>query len=174
MKKREVKIFSISILGVYLILTGCSAPTYGTGKAASLQFFEDVANITSLTPTNNKSQLVMKLRPKLVIPNSSALGILPLPQQDVAQESSFNGKATLNQHIGGKRVSVLPPKVSSMNGDIDDSNSVSQLNAKQRHEYLRRKRAQIGSAQYRRYLTEPPLSYRQPAKLAPIGQKGKK
>ncbi|CDO46290.1 hypothetical protein AT246_01570 [Bartonella henselae] len=173
MKKREVKIFSTSMLGVYLILTGCSAPTYGTGKPASLQFFEDVANITSLTPTNNNSQLVMKPHPKLVMPSSSALRFLPPPQQDVAQESSFNGKATLNQHTGSGKVFGFPKKVSSMNGDIDSSKSVSRLSTKQRYEYLRLQRAQVGSAQYRQYLTEPPLSYRQPARIAPVGQQDK-
>ncbi len=154
-----------------LVLTGCglSAPTYGTGKPASLQFFEDVANITSLTPTNNTSQIVMKSRPKLVIPSPGSRVILPLPQQEVAQEGSFAGTATLKQHPSRGRNSVLPKKVSS----IDGSENISRLNAKQRQEYLRRQRAQVGSAEYRRYLTEPPLSYRQPAKTAPVGQLGK-
>ncbi|KEC55773.1 hypothetical protein [Bartonella koehlerae] len=165
MKKREVKIFSTSILGLCLILTGCSAPTYGTDKPASLQFFEDVANIASLTPTNNNSQLIMKPRPKLVMPNSSTLRVLPLPQQDLEQQGSL-----FNQHTGDGRVSVFPKKVSSMNGDIDGSKSVSRLSAKQRHEYLRRRRAQVGSAQYRQYLTEPPLGYRQPARITPVDQ----
>ncbi|GAA5105763.1 hypothetical protein GCM10023261_05450 [Bartonella jaculi] len=146
-----------------LVLTGCgsSAPTYGTGKPASLQFFEDVANITSLTPTNNASQLVMKPRPKLVVPSLGSRVILPLPQQDLAQDAL--------QHPDRSRGPVFPKKVSS----IDSSENVSRLNAKQRQEYLRRQRAQAGSAEYRRYLTEPPLSYRQPAKTAPVGQQGK-
>ncbi|EJF81410.1 Uncharacterised protein [Candidatus Bartonella washoeensis] len=171
MKKREVKIFSTSILGVCLILTGCglSAPTYGTGKPASLQFFEDVANITSLTPTNNTSQLVMKSRPKLVMPSPGSRVILPLPQQDVTQAGSFGGTATLKQHPDRGSVSVFPQKVSS----IDGSENVSRLNAEQRQEYLRRQRAHVGSPEYRRYLTEPPLSYRQPARTAPVGQQGK-
>ncbi|WP_409361538.1 hypothetical protein ACRPOS_000735 [Bartonella heixiaziensis] len=164
MKKRESKVFSTSILGMCLVLTGCglSAPTYGTGKPASLQFFEDVANITSLTPTNNTSQLVMKSRPKLVVPSSSSRAVLPLPQQDVAQDG-------LKQHPDRGRVPVFPKKVTS----IDGSENVSRVNAKQRQEYLRRQRARVGSAEYRRYLTEPPLSYRQPARTAPVGQQGK-
>ncbi|ETS13428.1 hypothetical protein [Bartonella quintana] len=177
MKKREIKIFSASILGMCFVLTGCnlSSPTYGTGKPASLQFFEDVANITSLKPTHNNSQLVIKSHPKLVMPSPGSLGVLPLPEQDVEQDSSFNRRATSELHVGGDgRISVFPKKVSSVNGhaDIDSSENISQLNATQRYEYLRRQRAQVGSAKYRQYLTEPPLSYRQRAKITPVGQQG--
>ncbi|WP_375644617.1 MULTISPECIES: hypothetical protein [unclassified Bartonella] len=163
MRKREIKIFPIGILGMCFVLTGCnlSAPTYGTDKPVSIQFFEDVANITSLTPTNNSSQIVMKPHPKLVIPSPSSRGFLPIPQQD----RSVNEIAASKKHQGNKS---FPHKGSSINGA--GSENPSQLNAKQRQEYLRRQRAQVGSSKYRRYLTEPPLSYRQPAKTAPIGR----
>lgn len=96
MKECEVKILSISILGLCIILTGCnlSAPTYGTGKAASLQFFEDIANIVSLTPKNNNSQLVMKSRPKLVEVKPESHLVLPIPQQEVAQGNALGKKTT--------------------------------------------------------------------------------
>lgn len=161
MRKREVKIFPAGILGICFVLTGCnlSAPTYGTNKPVSVQFFEDVANIASLTPVNNSSQIVIKPRPELVIPSASARRFLPLPQQD----RSINKGAASKQHQGN---ASFPHKGSSVNGV--SSENPSQLNAKQRQEYLRRQRAQVGSPKYRRYLTEPPLSYRQPAKTAPI------
>lgn len=163
MRKREVKIFPAGILGICLVLTGCSlsAPTYGTNKPVSIQFFEDVANIASLTPVNNSSQIVMKPRQELVIPSPSSRKFLPLPQQ----ERSANKIAASKQHQGSPS---FPHKGSSVNG-VSSENPL-QLNAKQRQEYLRRQRAQVGSPKYRRYLTEPPLSYRQPAKTAPIGR----
>ncbi|GAA4663203.1 hypothetical protein [Bartonella pachyuromydis] len=164
MKKREVKILPAGILGICFMLTGCgvSAPTYGTDKPVSLQFFEDVANIASLTPTNDNSQLVMKPHPKLVIPKFSSRLVLPVPQQNTAASK---------QHSDGK-VAVFPKKQLSVNEYTSATNSenTSQLRAAQRQEYLRRQRARVGSAQYRRYLTEPPLSYRQPAKIAPVGK----
>ncbi|GAA5098353.1 hypothetical protein GCM10023260_08800 [Bartonella acomydis] len=140
-----------------------SAPTYGTDKSVSLQFFEDVANLASFTSTNNNSQLVMKPHPKLVIPKSGSRLVLPLPQQDVAASK---------QHSDSSRVSNLPKKQSSVNAytNADSSDNISRLHAKQRQEYLRRQSARVGSAKYRRYLTEPPLSYRQPAKIAPAGK----
>ncbi|EJF83612.1 hypothetical protein [Bartonella rattimassiliensis] len=163
MRKREVKIFPIAILGICCVLTGCnlSAPTYGTDKPVSIQFFEDVANIASLTPTNNSSQLVMKPHPKLVIPSPRSRRFLPLPQQD----RFVNKIAESKQHQ--ENTSFLH-KESSFNG-VGSENS-SQLNAKQRREYSRRQRAQVGSPKYRRYLTEPPLNYRQPAKITPTGR----
>ncbi|WP_455466352.1 hypothetical protein [Bartonella sp. B39] len=170
MKKCAVKILPASILSMCFILTGCglSAPTYGTDKAVSLQFFEDVANLASLTSANDNSQLVMKSHPKLVMPKPGSLRVLPLPQQD----NSFGGAETSKQHFDGRRGSVLPKKVSSVDEHADtvDSESISRLNVKQRQEYLRLQRARVGSAKYRRYLTEPPLSYRQPAKIAPVGK----
>lgn len=163
MRKREIKIFPIGILSICFVLAGCSlsAPTYGTNKPVSIQFFEDVANIASLTPVNNSSQIVLKPRPKLVIPNPSSHSFLPLPQQD----RSVNKIAASKQHQGSPS---FPHKESSVDGI--GSENPSQLNAKQRQEYLRRQRAQVGSSKYRRYLTEPPLSYRQPAKIAPTGR----
>lgn len=163
MRKREIKIFPIGILSICFVLTGCSlsAPTYGTNKPVSIQFFEDVANIASLTPVNNSSQLVMKPRPELVIPSSSSRSFLPLPQQD----KSVNKIAASEQHQGSSSISHKRSSVNAIG-----SENPSQLNAKQRQEYLRRQRAQVGSSKYRRYLTEPPLSYRQPAKIVPTGR----
>nr|WP_244979323.1 hypothetical protein [Bartonella queenslandensis] len=153
----------MGILSICFVLTGCglSAPTYGTNKPVSIQFFEDVANIASLTPVNNNSQIVLKPRPELVIPSPSSRSFLPLPQQD----RSVNKIAESKQHQGSPS---FPHKGSSVNGI--GSENPSQLNEKQRQEYLRRQRAQVGSSKYRRYLTEPPLSYRQPAKIAPTGR----
>ncbi|WP_026017291.1 hypothetical protein [Bartonella birtlesii] len=168
MKRYEVKILPVSILGICFVLTGCGmpAPTYGTGKPVSLQFFEDVANIASLTSTNDNSHLVMKPHPKLVIPRFGSRLVLPLPQQDTAASK---------QYAGSGEVSVFPKKQSSVNEytNTTDSENISRLSAKQRQEYLRRRSARVGSAKYRRYLTEPPLSYRQPAKIAPVGKVSK-
>ncbi|MET3560410.1 hypothetical protein ABID39_001107 [Bartonella japonica] len=142
MKKREVKILLISILGLCVVLTGCnlSAPTYGTGKVVSLQFFEDIANIGSLKTKNNNSQLVMKPRPELVEVKPSSHLVLPIPQQEMIQDNSFGKKTTRKQYP------------SNVHTDISSSprnKSVLQLNEKQRQEYLRRQRAQVGSAKYR-------------------------
>nr|WP_246588249.1 hypothetical protein [Bartonella raoultii] len=141
------------------ILCGCglSAPTYGTDKPVSLQFFEDIANMTSLTPTNNSNQLVLKSRPQLVIPSAGARAVLPLPQQ---QERSVEKTTKLKQYLSEEKASA----------GIAGSKSIAQLKAKQRQEYLRLRRERVGNTHYRRYLTEPPLSYRQPAKTAPAGR----
>ncbi|WP_208431972.1 hypothetical protein, partial [Bartonella bovis] len=118
------------------------------------------------------SQLIMKPHSKLVMPKFGSHLVLPLPQQDIAQNSSLGRAETTKQHLDNGRVPVFPKKISLINkhANAADSESIPQLNAKQQQEYLRRQRARGGSAKYRRYLTEPPLSYRQPAKIVPVGQ----
>ncbi|WP_019222256.1 hypothetical protein [Bartonella rattaustraliani] len=174
MRKREIKILSVGSLILCVVLTGCnlSAPTYGTGKTVSLQFFEDIANIASLTPKNNNSQIVMKDHPKLVEVKPGSHLVLPRPQQEVAKDNSLGKMTTRKQYHTHGKGGGLAQEESQVN-KRSNAQSVSRLNEKQRQEYLRRQRAQVGSAKYRRYLTEPPLSYRQPAKIAPADKQGK-
>ncbi|AQX30142.1 hypothetical protein [Bartonella schoenbuchensis] len=138
MKKREVKIVLMSTLSVCFILTGCRvpAPTYGTDKAVSLQFVDDIVSLVPSSSTDN-NQPVMKQRPELVYPGPDSRAVLPPPQAD---------------SVGGS------PQVNVK---------------KRRKKYLfRRQAAGEGNVNYQRDLSEPPLIYRQPAKTAPVGQKG--
>ncbi|WP_336278844.1 hypothetical protein [Bartonella sp. CB175] len=175
MEKRELKIFSISILGVCSILTGCSlsAPTYGTGRAVSIQFLRDIANAVSLRSKNNHDQFVMKSHPKLVLPKLGSHITLPQPQKDVTGYRVFSGTATRRRYLRNSRVSVVSKKSLSVNeytGNNDPKGFV-RLNAKHRQEYLRLQKER--SVKKKSFLIEPPLNYRQPARTAPIGQRGK-
>nr|CBI78748.1 conserved hypothetical protein [Bartonella sp. AR 15-3] len=143
-----------------------SGPTYGTDKTVSLQFFDDITNLASLRSKNKNSQLVMKQRSQLVFPEPSARVNLPLPQVDSAEINSHNEIEMSKQFQKNLRNGVGANK---MNANFDDPKGVVQLNEKQqREEYLRRRKEAIGgNANYRRYLSEPPLIYRQPAVTAP-------
>ncbi|WP_407965644.1 hypothetical protein [Bartonella sp. C271] len=186
MNKYAMKIFLASTLSVCYILTGCnlSGPTYGTDKTVSLQFFDDITNLASLRSKNKNSQLVMKQRRQLVFPEPNAHVVLPLPQVDSTEINSHNeiemseqsqknfrnGVGANKMHSNGK-VSFSPDKkvVTRDHANFDDPKGVVQLNEKQqREEYLRRRKEAVGgNANYRRYLSEPPLIYRQPAVTAP-------
>nr|CBI81705.1 conserved hypothetical protein [Bartonella schoenbuchensis R1] len=112
------------------------APTYGTDKAVSLQFVDDIVSLVPSSSTDN-NQPVMKQRPELVYPGPDSRAVLPPPQAD---------------SVGGS------PQVNVK---------------KRRKKYLfRRQAAGEGNVNYQRDLSEPPLIYRQPAKTAPVGQKG--
>ncbi|AQX22434.1 MULTISPECIES: hypothetical protein [unclassified Bartonella] len=187
MNRYAMKILLASTLSVCCILTGCnlSAPTYGTDKTASLQFFDDITNLASLRSKNKNSQIVMKQRSKLVFPEPNAHVVLPPPQIDSTEINSHNEMEVSGQSQKNLRGGVEANRVNSHGNssdkklvrkdrtNLDDPEGIVQLNEKQqREEYLRRrKEAAGGSANYRRYLSEPPLIYRQPAVTAPAGPK---
>ncbi|CBI75881.1 conserved protein of unknown function [Bartonella clarridgeiae 73] len=174
------------------MLAGCnlSAPTYGTDKTASLQFVDDITNLASLRSKNKNNQLVMKQRPQLVFPEPNARVVLPPPQVDITEidsydemevseqsQKSLQGGVGANRANSNDKVSLSSDKKVVTRGriNIDDSEGIVQFNEKQqREEYLRRRQeADGGNANYRRYLSEPPLIYRQPAVTASAGQKDK-
>ncbi|AQX27493.1 MULTISPECIES: hypothetical protein [unclassified Bartonella] len=192
MNRYAMKIFLAGILSVCFMLTGCnlSAPTYGTDKTASLQFVDDITNLASLRSKNKNSQLVMKQRPRLIFPESSARTVLPPPQVDITEINSYDememseksqknlqGGAAINRVNSYGNISLSADKkiVTRGPGNIDNSEGIIQFNEKQqREEYLRRRQdADGGNANYRRYLSEPPLIYRQPGVTAPLERKDK-
>lgn len=160
-----------------LALSGCiSGPTYGTGKGANTQLFEDVTSILSFGPNRSGPEIEYKPRPELVRPASTA--VLPPPQQDArtAQDgvwpespeerlARIRAEATENQETAGYRAPVI--------ADVRSPETQNLSPQEQRAEFQRRRQqAMQGSATQRRYLSEPPIEYRQPAETAPAGELG--
>ncbi len=177
-------------------LSGCTSPTYGTGKSQGSQLLDDVSNIASFGPGKNQQHIDYKPRPDLVRPGAGDKGQLPPPQQSVAgagdpnwPESPEQRRKRLRDEITAKRdepgyVSPVEP-----DGPVNDSSrlilptgaSRSQALAARnqavdpaRVEAYKKARAEQnqGSATNRKYLSEPPLTYRQPAATAPTGELG--
>lgn len=180
------------------MLSACvGGPTYGTSKSSAEQFFDDLSNIATIGNLNKQTKLDTKPRPELVPPAPSAVtSALPLPQENVARVNApdwpespeerrerFRGEATQNQanpnYVSPIISSRKPEEQPYLPDGLDrvrereswmPSAKVTQM---QRQEYLRRKReTEGGSANVRKYLSEPPLDYRQPATSAPIGEMG--
>lgn len=146
------------------LLSGCmSSPTYGTGKTANQQLIEDVTGILALGP-EDKPQIAYTPRGELVRP--ATMEVLPEPQQDVASaenpawpESPEQRRRRIREEAD-ERGGAHPEVIASAPGD-------------QRVELRRRIRENNqGEATNRRYLSEPPLTYRQPAADAPAGELG--
>ena len=194
-KKREVAIIVTGMVTAGLMLTGCgvSSPTYGTDKSTGKQLVDDFSNITSNRSNNNRNQIDTKPRPELVRPAPGTKGVLPQPQTNVAQTGTpdwpespeqkrqrLRDEATANQNNPNYVSPIVPDsgKETKSTGSSDWLNGIhrnEQVNndKEQRAEFLRRKReTQGGSSTTRKYLSEPPLSYRQPAASAPIGDQG--
>ncbi|UXN05824.1 hypothetical protein [Bartonella sp. HY761] len=195
MSKLKTGIIITGTLVLSISVSGCvSGPTYGTDKSSGQQMVDDFSNLFSFR-TNKNSGIEVKPRPELVRPNEATKNNLPTPQQSVASAGSpdwpespeqrrnrLRAEATANQN----NPDYVSPITSSpgnaeryLSSGIDaaadraDRMPTQAVAKKQREEYLRRKKeASGGTATERKYLSEPPIAYRQPAATAPVNEQG--
>ena len=194
-KKRDAGIITISMVTAGFVLSGCiSSPTYGTDKTTGQQLIDDFSNIASIKSNTNKNQVDTRPRPELVRPAPGTKGVLPQPQASVAKAGSpdwpespeqrrqrLRDEATANQNnpnyvspiVSDGSQSGKTTGSSEWQDGIHRNDGAKGNDKEQRAEYLRRKKEnEGGSATTRKYLSEPPLTYRQPAASAPIGDEG--
>jgi hypothetical protein len=170
-----------------LVLSGCMGPTYGTGKPAAEQLFEDVSTSVAMTPRRSEP-IAYNPRPELVRPASTM--VLPTPQEPAtrAENASWpespeerlariRGEATANQDNPFYRSPVntgasgTTEVASNVNPNMDPDFALTPT-VQQRAEFQRRAATRQGSPTTRRYLSEPPLEYRVPTETAPAGELG--
>ncbi len=195
--KIEGRIFAFATVLASLGLAGCvSDPTYGTGKSASTQLLDDMSSIASFGPKRNTG-LEYKPRPELVKPVAGQKQSLPQPQESVARagdpswpESPEERRKRLRAEIEANRdnpnfVSPIAPDGPS---GVAPRRQILPSGSSRREEYASRdsvvdpavaaaaKQAAVdragGSATQRKYLSEPPVAYRQPAATATAGELG--
>lgn len=195
--KIEGRIFAFATVLASLGLAGCvSDPTYGTGKSASTQLLDDMSSIATIGP-KKRTGIEYKPRPELVKPVAGQKESLPQPQESVARagdpswpESPEERRKRLRAEIEANRdnpnfVSPIAPDSPS---DFTPRRQILPSGASRREDYASRdsvadpavaaaaKQAQLdragGSATQRKYLSEPPVSYRQPAATAAVGDLG--
>jgi hypothetical protein len=188
------------VMASSLVLGGCmGSPTYGTDKTAGEQLLTDVSNIVSVQP-KRKAPIDYKPRPDLVRPAPGEQPTLPAPQESAANstsnpdwpESPEQRRARLNKEITENR--DKPGFESPIVADIDAAPGANSYTrrppgesarsldsgvrpvgeaAQQRQEVQRRlKEQRQGSETTRKYLSEPPLDYRQAAASAPQDELG--
>jgi hypothetical protein len=177
-----------------LLAAGCTgAPTYGTGTPADKQLLNDVTGIIQLGP-KDKPRIDNRPRPELVRPAKSELAVLPPPQDDVATSANpqwpespearrrkLRMEATANQSdptyvpdIEGPESSPRRAGVIHTKGYDVYLDGSSPVGESDRSKEFKRRQAinKQGSPTTRRYLSEPPLTYREPAASAPSDQLG--
>jgi hypothetical protein len=177
-----------------LFAAGCTgAPTYGTGTPADKQLLDDVTGIITLGP-KEKPRADHRPRPELVRPGKSEVAVLPPPQSDVATSANpqwpespearrqrLRMEATANQgdpnyepQIAGPTSSAPQVGVIRSRGEpVYTMGGGPGYNRDQSAEFKRRMAInKQGSETERRYLSEPPLTYRQPSATAPSDQLG--
>jgi hypothetical protein len=169
-------------------LSGCmSSPTYGTDKTATEQLVDDLNNAVSLAPTR-REPIDYKPRPPLVKPAPGEKETLPPPQEDITRTASAEWPESPEQRRARLRAYAtehrddpnFDPQIENDIGGVpivprsysDKKNSspftYQREAARQRAEVKRRlAENKQGDPTTRKYLSEPPLTYRQAADTAP-------
>lgn len=183
-----------SLVAAAALLSGCmSSPTYGTDKTANAQLMSDMGGILSFRD-KKKAAIEYAPRPELVKP-AKGQETLPPPQDSVATASNPNWPESPEARLARLRAEadanldnpnynspIVPDMVSANpkrktltgNGRAEESGvmDVSQA-AAQKAEYQKRvAETRQGSSQTRKFLSEPPIDYRQAAADAPTGELG--
>jgi hypothetical protein len=158
------------------LLAGClSAPTYGTGTRADMQLLQDVSNLMSVSPNNNKAEIEYKPRPEIVAPAST--DVLPAPQPKVTDAAQWpespeerrarvRAEATANQDNQFYQSQV----VSTGMGQVNDGRPLTP--EEQRQRFKAAMQVQSGAYQGRRFLSDPPSELKVAAATAPTDDLG--
>lgn len=179
-----------ALIAASLTVSGCLGPTYGTDKTSTGQLLDDLGNIASIGNSNKGAGIEYKPRPAIVKPTNTAS--LPAPQQDVAENNpawvespeetrkrliaeADAGGANYNSPLATRVATSSGPGVPVAGRAADGPPTPTQVmnQAKQREQYQQARKIQQGAySDRRRYLSDPPLTYRQPAETAPVGDLG--
>lgn len=173
-----------------LALSACmGAPTYGTGTPADEQLLEDLSGALSLAP-KDRADIDYAPRPGIVMPPSRE--VLPPPQEKVTASSS-QWPESPEQRLARVRADATAHQddpnydsgiVRDVKRDEDrpkqprtrwtETEFQSQAKGVGKREAFDRRLAETkqGSPTRRRYLSEPPRVYRDPAPTAPSGDIG--
>ena len=178
-----------------IALSGCmSSPTYGTDKTAAAQLFDDVSGAASITP-KHRDPIDYKPRPDLVKPAPGQKENLPPPQQSIETASAdwpespeqrrarIRADATAHQNDphyqpeAVEDVQTNPEAVKKAMAESGSSHpprwSPDDSSATRSAEIQRRLAEQKQcDPTVRKYLSEPPLAYRQAAATAPQNELG--
>ncbi|MGX5804676.1 hypothetical protein ACWGS9_25995 [Bradyrhizobium sp. Arg314] len=178
-----------------MALSGCmSSPTYGTDKTAAAQLFDDVSGAAAITP-KHRDPIDYKPRPDLVKPAPGQKENLPPPQQSIqtastdwpespeARRARIRADATAHQNDPNyqpEAVEDVQTDPVSVKKAMDDSGSShpprwtpEDSNTTRKAEIQRRLAEQKqGDPSTRKYLSEPPLAYRQASAAAPQNELG--
>ncbi|GGD99516.1 hypothetical protein GCM10011390_17930 [Aureimonas endophytica] len=193
------KMRAATALGVVLAglgLSGCLGPTYGTGKSAGAQLFSDIDGMLALGP-KERDEIDYSPRAELVRPKDKS--VLPAPQASVDAASGGKWPESPEQRRARIRAAadardtggVVQPGelLADKEGVTEDEKARNTwAGARQnqvkgiltpdelksgREGFMQRlAESKQGSPTTRKYLSEPPIAYRQPSSSAPVGDPG--
>ncbi|KQT54831.1 hypothetical protein ASG43_04585 [Aureimonas sp. Leaf454] len=189
------------VLGAGLALSGCLGPTYGTGQSQGEQLFNDLDGMLTLG-SSNKQNIDYTPRAELVKPKQIGALPTPQEKVDAArdpnwpespEQRSARIKAAADAEADGRDGAIpastmladregIDPDVVAANtrgsaGAGDNGRGSTTLSAGEMKDggaafRERLKETKQGSPTQRKYLSEPPIAYRQPSGAAPVGDPG--
>lgn len=153
-------------------LGGCAtSPTYGTGVTAAEQLMDDLGSAASIGSSKKTAGVKYTPRPGLVVPGKGEEVALVEPQASIADKT--NGQWLESPEEMRARVA----RETDENANNPNYKSAIQegrkLSSKDQWAAFREARkVQEGNYEGRRYLSDPPVSYRQadPAVLQDLGE----
>ncbi len=162
-----------------LTLAGCtSGPTYGTDKSATEQLFSDLGSAVALGSKDEGPKPKYNPRPDLVRPGKGQ------PAPLVAPQAALNNRANNPQWVETPE-EMRKRLVAEADANANNPNYRSPLLAgrgqagsmteTEKWEAFRKAKAEASPAsslQRRRYLSEPPPEFRQPAQTASVDELG--
>lgn len=170
------------VAGTFIVLSaaafgaaGCMGPTYGTDKTATEQLLDDVGDAVSLAPTKKPEKLAYQPRGDLIKPSVTQTALVE-PQQDLASKDNPGWLESPEQTRDRLRAEA---DENSENGDYRSPLIVGVTEGKtksveqQATEYREARKIMEGRENKRRFMSDPPLEYRQvddPAKLTELGE----
>ncbi|MBW3097099.1 hypothetical protein [Pseudohoeflea coraliihabitans] len=182
------------LVAMAMSVTACLGPTYGTDKTATEQLVEDVSNMATIKRPKNTG-VAYTPRPAIVRPPETA--VLPEPQRSVSEdnpawveapeetrarlvaEADANPQSQTYRSPLARKSTVSssgPRKVgASIRAQEAGPSSVDLVRAKQEEDRFR-ENLKVNKGAYtdrRRFLSDPPVDYRQPAQTAAAGDVGK-
>lgn len=183
---------ALAIAAAATALAGCMGPTYGTGKTQGEQLFDDLDSIIPLGGGDDAKPISYSPRPELVKPKS--LSSLPAPEAesaDVGVDSPEARRERLKADAARADAGApVTPELAEAREDMVAKGRVRPLSPRENAlekggfpltpqelregsaEYKKKMAEQQLSPTQRKYLSEPPVAYRQPASTAPVGQQG--
>jgi hypothetical protein len=195
-EKTRARLSLLALLASGVALSGCmGSPTYGTDKTSTEQLVGDVSGILSVAP-KNRANIDYKPRPELVRPKAGEKPNLPEPQNNIVtaentawpespeqRRARLRAEATENRDNPGWRPEIepdvhAPSSAGSLPMGVSQRTSESGIGKpgaeKDQREAFNKRLAETkqGNPTTRKYLSEPPLAYRQPADSAPVGDVG--
>ncbi|WP_422372848.1 hypothetical protein [Hoeflea sp.] len=182
-----------AVIAASLALSGCLGPTYGTDKSSTEQLVDDLSGIASIGPQRKGADIEYKPRPAIVKPPETAS--LPAPQQSISEnnpawvespeqtrerliaEADENSGATgFRSPLARRGVDSSAGSPTTLGGAADGPPTpleTSTRDRRQREAYQQARRIEQGAySDRRRFLSDPPLTYRRPAETAPVGELG--